>query len=60
MGWSESSKREGLGLIPSTHRVAYYHLQLQFQGSQCPLLASIGTRHAYNALTYMQTKHFYV
>ena len=32
-----------LGLI--THIVAYNHLKLQFQGTECPLLTSAGPRH---------------
>ena len=31
--------------------------QLYFQGIRCPLLTSIGTKHAYGVHTYMQTKH---
>lgn len=44
------------GLIPSTHMVAYNHLQLQFQGIQYhpwPLRAL----HAYSA---QQSKHTYM
>jgi hypothetical protein len=36
---------EGPGLVPSTHMAAHNHLQLQLQGIQCPLVASLGTRH---------------
>ena len=30
-----------LDLVPRTHMVAHSHLQLQFQGIQCPFLASL-------------------
>ena len=35
--------------VPSTHMVAHSHLQLQYQGTQDPLLTSVGTRHAHDA-----------
>ena len=48
---------EDLGSIPSTHMMAQNPInsQLQFQGIQCPLLASKGTRHACGMHTYMYT-----
>lgn len=45
---------EDLSLILSTHQEAYNCLQRQYQGICYPLLASVGTRHAYDALVYTQ------
>jgi hypothetical protein len=50
---------EDPGLIPSTHKMAHKHLELQFQRIRCPLLASIGTRNAHGAQTYVQAQHPY-
>lgn len=38
---------EDLESVPNTHTVAHHHLELQSQGIGCPLLVSIGTRHAH-------------
>lgn len=48
---------EDLGSIPSRHVVVYNYLQLQFQGTKCPLLASVDTRHTCGAQTYTQAEH---
>lgn len=37
---------ENLGPVPSTHTVVHC-LQLQFPGTQCPLLVSLGTEHVW-------------
>lgn len=37
---------EDLGLVPSTHVVAHNQEKLHFQGTQCPLLASVSTHGA--------------
>lgn len=37
-----------------THMVAHSYLYLQFQGTQHPCLASVGTRHVHSAHTFMQ------
>lgn len=49
-GWRESSmvrntcsSCRGSGFGSQTHKVAYNHLQLQFQGIQCTVLTSAGT-----------------
>jgi hypothetical protein len=35
-------------------------LQQLITSVNCPLLASVGTRHACDAQTYMQAKHLYI
>lgn len=47
---------EHLGSIPSAHLVAHRPLELQSQGTWCPL-ASTGTRHAHSTLMCIQPKH---
>lgn len=49
---------KGLGLIQHPKGGSQTSL-VQFQGIQCPLLVSIGTRHECDAQTYIQTKHPY-
>lgn len=39
-------------LNPSVHMIAYNHLQLWFQEIQCPLLASMDTRHVHVMCTH--------
>lgn len=48
------------GSIPGIRVVAHNSLQLQFQGILCPLLASVGIRHANHALKHIQIKHPYM
>lgn len=49
---------EDLARIPSIHKAAHNHPQLQSQGT-CPILASVVTRQAHEAQTQMQAKHLY-
>lgn len=44
--------------VLSTHLVAHNHQEPQFQGIQCFLLISVGTRHAYSTNPNMQAKHY--
>lgn len=48
-----------LGSILSSHMASYKHLRLQFQGTQNPLLASVGIRHAHCTQIRMQIEHSY-
>ena len=34
--------------VPGAHMVAHSYLQLQSQGTQDPLLTSVGTKHAHD------------
>lgn len=47
---------ESPGLGPSTHMESHNHLQPQFQGIRCPLLASMGIRHAHGTHIDTQAK----
>ena len=44
-------------LISSTFMAAHSQMLFQFQGIQCPLLISSGTRNAWGTQTNMQEKH---
>jgi hypothetical protein len=44
-------------LIPSTYTAAHSHQKLQFQGIQCPVLASMGSGHACPEQTYVQARY---
>lgn len=48
---------EDLGPIPNTHVTAHKY---QFQGNECPLLTSAGTRHACSAQTFIYIKQIHV
>jgi hypothetical protein len=48
---------EDLSLVPSTYMSAHNHFYLHFQAILHPLLASMGTGHAYDAQACMQAKH---
>lgn len=48
---------EDLDWIPSTHSVAHNYPILPMHGIQCPLLISMGIRHAHSTLIYMQKKN---
>ena len=48
------------GLISSTHGMAHNHLQFQFQRIWCPLLASMGTRHAQGTQIHIQARYSYI
>jgi hypothetical protein len=45
--------------IPSTHIQSHNHLWLQFQGIQCPLLASEDSTHTHSIEIHIQAKHPY-
>ena len=47
------------GSGPLIQVVDYNHLQLCFQGIQCPLLTSKGTRNIVVTHSYMQAKHLF-
>lgn len=51
---------EDSGSIPSTHMAVYKHLKLQFQGIQCPIVASISTRHKHGIKTYAGKTPIYI
>lgn len=60
-GWRGSSEAnrltdlpENLGLIHGTHVAAHNRLELQFEGIQSSLLASVGTRHTCGRQTHMR------
>lgn len=44
---------EDLSSIPSVLMVGHNYPELQFQGTQYPLLTSKGTKHTCNTRTYM-------
>lgn len=48
---------EDLDSTPRTQKVAHNHPWLQFWGIWCPLLTSLGTRHAHATLTCKQNIH---
>ena len=56
---STSTSTEDQNSVPRTHISAYNSLIIPVSGDLVPSLASSGTRHAYNTLTYMQAKHPY-
>ena len=45
---------EGLSLIPKNHIEAYNQLHLQFQATECTLLASLGPGNLRSAQAYMK------
>lgn len=50
----------GSSSVPSTQTVTYNHLELQFQGIQCPFLLSVGTRHIHDINAHIQAKCSYI
>lgn len=62
-GWRDDSVLRALAAlpeeqssVPSTHgKAAHTHLELQFWGTLCPLLASEETRRVHNTQTHIHT-----
>lgn len=48
---------EDPGTVLHTHMAAHSRLELQFQGFQCKLLISVGTRQVHGSHTCIQARH---